>query len=148
MGLSVFVTSNLFNRAAADDLQKRVEKNLKGAKIDYEFNQLTNEGKVHEMQNKLNSLKSEESESVLSTISSLGKKLFNFLAPVAIDSILVGMMHNKGSQWNDPSSYKDAYMPVGSMVAIGETFIDVDSFAALKELQYLSDALDASTNYL
>lgn len=142
MGLSVFVTSNLFNRASADDLQKKVDKNLKGAKIDYEFNKLTQEGQVFEMQSKLNSLKDKDSESVLSTIWGCGKKLFNFLAPVAIDSILVGMMHNKDAKWNDPGTYKDAYMPVGSMVGIGEAFIDVHSFAALKELQYLSDALD------
>ena len=145
MGFSVFVTSNLFNRASADDLQKKVDKNLKGAKIDYEFNQLTNEGQVFKMKKKLNSLKDKEEDSVLSTILGCGKKLFNFLAPVAIDSILVGMMHNKDAKWNDPGSYKDAYMPVGSMVAIGESFIDVDSFAALKELQYLSDALDCQS---
>lgn len=142
MGLSVFVTSNLFNTTSADNLEAKVQKNLKNIETSYNFNYETYLGKTGSINKKLNTLKHKKSESTYDTVFGASKKIFNVIAPIAIDSILVGMMHKEDATWHTPSGYSNCYMPVSSMVGVGETFIDIEAFTAIKELQYLSNELD------
>ncbi len=135
MGLSVFIASNLFNTA-------KIKKNLKQAEIGYGFNDEAHIDKIGFVKQKLNNLKYQKSESVIDTILCCGKKVCNMVAPVVMNSILVGMMHNKDATWNNPIHYKDCYMPVGSIVGVGQTPIDLAVFTAVQELQYLSYELD------
>lgn len=145
LGLSVFIMSNLFNSVKADNIYKKVADSLWNAQDDYEFNKLTNEGNIDSMRDRLCSLRDQKPESVSNAVLNCGRKLFNVITPILVDSALVGMMYNKDAALFSPSSYKSAYMTAGTILGIGETFVDIDAFAAVQELQYLYDALNNQT---
>ncbi len=142
VGLSVFVASNLFNRTSADNLEAKVVKNLKSAEVGYNFNHEAHEHNILAMQSKLEALKNKESESVLKKMINCVQQVFDVVAPIAINSMLLGMMHNNKVSWNDSNTHKNFYMPISAICCIGKTPVDVEAFAALQELEYLRDALN------
>ena len=145
LGLSVFTMSNLFNSVKADNIYKKVADSLWNAQGDYEFNKFTNEGNIDLMRDRLCSLRDQKPESVSNAVLSCGRKIVNVITPILVDSALVGMMYNKDATLFSPGSYKSAYMTAGTILGIGETFVDIDAFAAVQELQYLYDALNNQT---
>jgi hypothetical protein len=158
MGLSVFVISNLFNLASPDNLHRKVQKNLNALKADDDFNRLTHDEKIYDIGKKLNVLQDKKSDSIATKLLNYGKTVVKLIAPVFIGSILVTRMHddtifNKAvfaPQTPDnmqSKMWRSAYMPIVSILSIGETFIDVDAFTAIKQLQYLEDALEKVYTY-
>lgn len=143
MGLSVFVSANLFNWSSADNIQETVKKNIKSMEADYEFSKLSQDDQIYTIGKKLGILQDKKSDSLTTKLWNYGKTVVKVLAPIFAGSILVTCIHSK-ELFNDPKAWKNAYMPIGSIVAIGETFIDVDSFTAMKQLQYLENALNNS----
>jgi hypothetical protein len=168
--LDIFIVANLFNCAPINNIEAKVSKNIKSIQDDYNYSKLSQYDKLYEIEKKLRIIKDKEDYSVTTKLWDYSKKVFKVLIPSLICGILLHKMldhektdhektdhektdHEKTDHEKTDHKKTDPLSIIASRVksfwpilSIGETFIDIDSFTAIKQLEYLEYALEELPN--
>ena len=150
-GLDIFIIANLFNCISIDNIEAKVSKNIKSIQDDYNYSKLSQYDKLYEIEKKLRIIKDKEDDSVTTKLWDYSKKVFKVLTPSFICGILLHKMADQRKkdcvedQTNKGFALSTAkyFWPI---LSIGESFIDFNPFTAIKQLEYLEDALEQLGN--